>query len=127
MAARRDRMATKDSWKTEPLPEQYTTLQLNHTFSKDSMNRIKKGVIPEEMEDKWFMYYDSTEDKLYVHRSWTGFLIYVIQFEERDHDTFVATNAVVNEDPSQYHCSGGDEEKERLLRVVKGVLLFDWS
>ena len=43
------------------------------------MDLIKKGVIPKAMEDKWFIYYDTSENKLYLHRSWTGFLMYVVQ------------------------------------------------
>lgn len=82
------------------------------------MNLIKKGIIPEEMEQKWFMYYDPTDDKLYMHRSWTGYLIYVVQFEERD-DCIVATTAVVNQDPSQYHYEDEELEKDLLLRLLE--------
>lgn len=126
MAFRRDRPATKNDWNTKPLPEQYTTLQLNRKFKKTAMESIKKGVVPEEMEDKWFIYYDPSEDKLYMHRSWTGFLIYVVQFEERE-DTIVATNAVVNQDPSQYRCNKDESaEKELLLRILQSHL-FAWN
>lgn len=114
-----NRPATKDDWKTEPLPTEYSTLQLNRKFKKTAVNLIKKGVIPEEMEQKWFMYYDPTDDKLYMHRSWTGYLIYVVQFEERD-DCIVATTAVVNQDPSQYRYNEDeDQEKELLLRILE--------
>ena len=119
---RLNRPATKDDWKTEPLPEEYTTLQLNRKFKKTAIALIKKGVIPEEMEEKWFIYYDTSEDKLYLHRSWTGFLIYVVQFEERD-DYIVATNIAVNQDPSQYRCNKDENaEKDLLLTIIKSHL-----
>ena len=117
-----NRPATKDDWRREPLPKEHTTLQLNQKFKKNAMELIKKGVIPEEMEDKWFIYYDTSEDKLFMHRSWTGFLIYVVQFEERD-DYIVATNVVVNQDPSQYHCGQQENtEKDLLLTIMKSLL-----
>ena len=35
---------------------------------------LKKGIVPEQMEDKWFVYYDAPY--LFLHRSWTGKPIY---------------------------------------------------
>ena len=79
------------------------------------------------MECIWFIYYDTSEDKLYIQRSWMGNLIYIVLFKKRDNDTFVATNAVANRDPSQYHCKEDSKEKDTLLRLVKMRLLHDWS
>jgi len=33
------------------------------------------GLVPEEIEDKWFIYWE--DDTLFFHRSWTGNCIYV--------------------------------------------------
>ena len=41
--------------------------------------RIKRGFIPREMEDKWFIFFE--EPWLYFHRSWTGKCIYAVRFE----------------------------------------------
>ena len=54
---------------------------LKRRFSKDEFELIKKGIIPEEMEEKWFIYFN--DGHLYMHRSWTGFLAYECLFEER--------------------------------------------
>ena len=85
------------------------------------METIKNGVIPEEMEDKWFIYYESSENKLYLHRSWTGFCIYIIRFEERE-DKFVATTAEVNRDPSQYSCTDDHQDKITVCIVMDSLL-----
>ena len=66
-------IATKDSWKNLPIdnPKQ---LQIYLEFNESQFSKIKNGLIPEEMEDKWFIYYE--EGFLYFHRSWTGFGMY---------------------------------------------------
>ena len=47
-------------------------------FSLDEFERIKAGLIPQAMEDKWFIYYDSPF--LFLHRSWTGEPVYRLRF-----------------------------------------------
>lgn len=39
-------------------------------FDDQQMQFIRAGLIPKEMEDKWFVYFE--EPFLYLHRSWTG-------------------------------------------------------
>jgi hypothetical protein len=50
------KQATRNSWKTEPIPELKTRLQLECNFSLEEFQRLKLGLIPEQMEDKWFIY-----------------------------------------------------------------------
>jgi len=40
------------------------------SFSEEQYIKLQKGLIPEAMEDKWFIYFEN--DWLYFHRSWTG-------------------------------------------------------
>jgi hypothetical protein len=51
------------------------------------------------MEDKWFIYHDS--GWVYFHRSWTGFCIYKLRFEQVG-DQFVVREAWVTRDREQY-------------------------
>ena len=75
------RTAKKGDWKTTNMPEKNKTVPLNVGFSDEQMGKIKSGFIPEEMEDKWFIYYVEEEQSLYLHRSWTGFCVYIVQFK----------------------------------------------
>ena len=52
------KQATSTSWKTEPLPEQRTTISFDRPFSQQEMRDIQMGVVPVEMEDKWFIFYE---------------------------------------------------------------------
>ena len=62
--------ATRTSWQNSPIenPER-TELKLH--FSDTQFGKLTRGLIPREMEDKWFIFYEDTW--LYFHRSWTGF------------------------------------------------------
>ena len=46
------RIAERTDWKTLELPERRTTIALDRRFSADEMERLRRGFIPEEMEDK---------------------------------------------------------------------------
>lgn len=92
-------IAEKNSWKTSPMPEKYSKIKLKVQLTSKELEKLKKGHIPEEMEDKWFMYYQ--DGKLYCHRSWTGFCIYIVDIPENG----MITNALVNRDSEQYKCT----------------------
>jgi 8-oxo-dGTP diphosphatase len=64
------RPAKPTDWKTYPLPSKKITIRLDRTFSPQEMKRLSEGLVPRQMEDKWFIYWK--DDTLYFHRSWTG-------------------------------------------------------
>ena len=68
--------ANRNDWKTTPLPAARVGITLDRTYAADEFARIKEGDVPQEMEDKWFAFYE--EPWLYLHRSWTGFGIYQV-------------------------------------------------
>lgn len=107
------KIADKKDWKTLKMPESHDTFVLARTFTADQMDALRRGNIPQEMEDKWFWYMEN--DTLFAHRSWTGFCIYVIEFK-KDGNHLVT----VNRDPDQYRCSDIEEDREALNK------LLDW-
>ena len=112
--------ATKGDWHTKPMPEKSTVIEVNKEYSSEEMERIRVGYVPQEMEEKWFIYFDSDESdsRLYLHRSWTGICIYIVRFEERGEGKFVATTAEVNRDPSEYTSTDDEHDKELLLELI---------
>lgn len=111
------KVAVNSDWKTEPMPEKYTTIDINIEYCKDDMTKIRAGFIPQAMEEKWFTYFEDIENKLYMHRSWTGYCIYIVTFEEKG-DKFVAKMAKVNRDPSQCQCTSDEEDKEIIEYII---------
>ena len=69
-------MATKESWQNVPInnPKSVNISEiapdLKLFFSEEQYKMLHKGLIPKQMEDKWFIYFEN--DWLYFHRSWTG-------------------------------------------------------
>lgn len=63
------KIAAKNSWKNIEM-ENYTKLKCSIEISKKEYNNLSKGLVPINMEDKWFIYFKS--DLLHLHRSWTG-------------------------------------------------------
>ena len=78
-------IATRDSWKTVPIKDP-KPISINLSFNKDEFLLLKSGFIPEEMEDKWFIFYE--DGWIYFHRSWTGFGMFKAQIIERE-DNFL--------------------------------------
>lgn len=48
----------KDDWKTEEFPEKYSTISLDKELTEEEFQQVQKGLIPEVMEDKWFIYFE---------------------------------------------------------------------
>lgn len=96
------KVATKDSWNIEPMPEKHTTILMDESIPSAAMRIVKYGHIPDAMEDHWFMYCD--EKTIRYYRSWTGFCIYVAKYED-DGETCKITELMVNREPEQYTCT----------------------
>ena len=99
-------MVQKGDWKTVDLPEQTAQFVLEHTLSDEELEAIQEGHRPQEMEDKWFMYQE--DGNLFLHRSWTGYCIYVVELSQTG-----KLCVTVNRDPEQYRET--DLEQDRLM------------
>ena len=69
--------ATAESWEHEPFGEAMP-IPYGRCLSDSEYRQIQLGLVPEVMEDKWFIYFD--EPCLFLHRSWTGEGIYRVDF-----------------------------------------------
>ncbi len=107
------RIAKRGDWKTKPMPKKHAVFTFRRAFSSEEMDNLRRGNIPQAMEDKWFWYMEG--DTLWAYRSWTGHCIYRIDFKE-DNEHVVT----VNRDPRQYKCSDSEEDREAVNR------LLDW-
>lgn len=114
-----NRPAQQSDWKVEPMPSTTATIGFDRTYTNDEFQRITWGVIPETMEDKWFIYFE--EPWLYLHRSWTGYCIFQLRFEAVDGQIQVA-EVLVNRDPHQYSESDDEARDISLLEMVIGSI-----
>lgn len=70
----------------------------NMLISREDMQAIAAGYAPMDMNDKWFAFMD--DNRLFLHRSWTGYGIYEVRFAAKE-SGFVATSAWIESDPGR--------------------------
>lgn len=109
--ASRYKIADRNDWTRLDMPEQHDTFIFQRPFTAQQMAALRRGNIPQEMEDKWFWFMEG--DTLFAHRSWTGVCIYRIDF--KPDNKHVVT---VNRDPEQYKCTSTAEDAQQLNNLL---------
>ncbi|MGZ8886075.1 MAG: hypothetical protein ACXW1O_05855 [Halobacteriota archaeon] len=116
--------AKRNNWKSEALPSKHTTIALNRQFSLIEMRKIRAGLVPQQMEDKWFVFWE--RDALYFHRSWTGHCLYVVRFV-KEGDSCVMIEADVNRDPEQYKETSDERDANKISYLIDVLLLRQYA
>ena len=114
------KIAKRTDWKIERLPKRRVSISLDRSFEPNEMESIRRGLVPAQMEDKWFIFWE--DDTLCLHRSWTGFCIYVVRFK-CDGDLCRMVSAEVNRDPAQYSGVSDERDVELISYLVDTLLL----
>lgn len=112
--------AYKEDWTTHPLPEQHAVLGADWRYTPDEARRMRQGLIPEVMEDKWFIYY--ADGRLFFHRSWTGFCIYQVELIE-DEAHLRLGEIRVSRDMEQYRETTTEFDLQLLRFLIDHLLL----
>jgi hypothetical protein len=102
------------------MPQETKVLAYSAEFSSEEFDRISRGLVPQEMEDKWFIYLEG--DVLHLHRSWTGVCIYRVEFAIEG-DKPRVRRALVNRDPSQYKEPDDVYDSKLLHFLISNLLL----
>jgi hypothetical protein len=90
------KLATRESWhRLLPIGERKERLPIKRTFTTAEYDSIAFGLIPLDMDDKWFIFLEN--DWLYFHRSWTGKCVYQLRLE-RTGDLFTTAETWINLD-----------------------------
>jgi len=108
-------VATKDSWKIEPMPEKNVSIPLNVTIPRAAMQIVKCGHIPDAMEDHWFMYCDDSTIRYY--RSWKGICIFIAKYVEEG-SLCTITELQVNRDSGQYGSKDNDHDVALFMALL---------
>ena len=112
--------ATSNSWKNNPMPLKRDKLPFREIYVDSDIEKIKYGYIPKDMEDKWFIYFD--DNHLYLHRSWTGYCIFIVKFKD-SHLKLEVIETLVNRDKSQYASIDTQKDLELLITLINHMLL----
>lgn len=111
--------ATRTSWNTQP-PGPMAAFDYGATFSAAEYDIICRGLIPVEMEDKWFVFLEA--HTLYFHRSWTGHCVYQLEFQPTP-TRHEVVRALVASDDDMYHRSSDLYEAALVDFLIRGLLL----
>jgi hypothetical protein len=107
-------------WKHLPPPSEREDLGFEAVFTEAEAEQLMEGLVPKEMEDKWFIYF--ADDWLRFHRSWTGAYIYGLRLESIPEGQRVA-EAWVNRDPEQYRGSDTTYDRQLVRFLIDALLL----
>ena len=118
---RRDRegYATAMTWRVSDPPTECERLPCTlPAIDWGLYDRIERGHIPMEMEDKWFIFL--TDGMLRFHRSWTGACIYWVEvgFDEG----YTLTRAWVSRDARIYAWPEGSEGSRQEVDTLLSLL-----
>lgn len=89
-------------------------------WSTDEWTAIRRGFRSRSMDDRWHAY--AVHDRLYLHRSWTGYGVFEAQFLAAGAEWRIS-EAVVEGDATTYRRGNDAYESLHLLWVVGLVLL----
>ena len=112
--------ATRHSWKTQALPEARARIPFARDFDARERGRIAAGIVPQQMEDKWFIFQE--DDWLFFHRSWTGVCIYAVRLGYVGLGSTVE-EAWANRDPGQYAKTDEAYDVRMLSFLIDRLLL----
>lgn len=102
------------------MPKQAVTLEYRRRFQQLDSCLLSRGILPREMEDKWFVYLD--DGALVFKRSWTGYVIYVVTLIRVDGD-LEARSVIINRDPRQYSSTDDLDDLRQLDLLIDHLLL----
>jgi hypothetical protein len=114
------REVSKETWKTASLPTNRIQLGFEECYSRSEFSLMKKGHKPEDMDDKWFIYFE--EHWLYFCRSWTGYYIFGVKLEETD-DRVCMSESWVNREPAQFNSTDVESDRKTLHLLISRILL----
>ncbi|HEU5067730.1 MAG TPA: hypothetical protein VFT61_06055 [Sphingomicrobium sp.] len=112
--------AERTSWKVQPLPPERELFDLPLLFSDADAERIKKGHVPLNMDDKWLIFFE--DSWLYFHRSWTGHCIFAVRLDGSPNGVRVI-EAWVNRNSEQYNSRGTDADRQMVEQLIRSRLL----
>ena len=112
--------ATSESWKRESFKE-CVPIPYHAVFDAEQFGRLKSGLVPRAMEDKWFVYYEGRQ--LFFHRSWTGQPVYQISLATLEDGGAEVTEALWSKELAIVSKDGPDYQTQLLGVLVANLLL----
>jgi hypothetical protein len=114
------KIAIQTSWKTLDAPQAKEPLAFEAKFSDADAEKLMQGLIPQSMDDKWFVYF--ADGWLNFHRSWTGAHIYALRLDGSP-DGVRVIDSWVNREPEQYRANDTAYDRKLLQFIIDALML----
>lgn len=104
----KNKAATSQDWQIEPMPESSEDVEeviIDIEISDRDMEILRKGHIPDVMEDHWFMYCD--EHCIRYYRSWTGMCSFEGYFKKSERG-YTIYKLKINKGLAEFGVNGKD-------------------
>ena len=114
--------STRIVWKNEPIVDP-KKIDITLHFTDQQYLKLKKGLIPKVMEDKWFIFFEN--DCLYFHRSWTGMGIFKAALK-KDPEGYSINEFWVESNKEKYSSDNDNSDIEKFcFLIAEGLLRVD--
>jgi hypothetical protein len=112
--------ATRGMWKATAMPQKRVHVPLQRTFTKAEFTRLTKGFVPQNMDDRWFIFFE--KGWLYFHRSWTGRCVFQVRLQPRKPGYQVA-EVWASRGSRQYRSPNPDQEAALISNLIDDQLV----
>ena len=113
-----DLPATRNSW-TNIKFDKPKYVEAHMAISNEQFDIIRRGIIPEEMEDKWFIYY--ARGIIHFFRSWTGYEIFRAKIQKTV-GGYLIDGFQVETNQEKYRCPSDEENIACFIGLFENVL-----
>ncbi|HYF63443.1 MAG TPA: hypothetical protein VD886_11555 [Herpetosiphonaceae bacterium] len=114
----RGMITKREYFSPSPPADERIQLRIRKTYTPDEYHQICLGIAAKDMDDKWNAYVE--DDWLYIHRSWTRFCIFEVQFA-LTHEGYAIAEAWVNRG-KQYRSQDAGYDAQFCLSAINMVL-----
>ncbi len=114
-----DNIAIRSTWQNIPI-DNPKRINIDFHFTEEQFSKIVRGLIPEQMEDKWFIFYEN--EWLYFHRSWTGYGLYKAQILKEE-NFYCIKEFWAERNQEKYKNEDDNEDKKSVLFLIARALL----
>lgn len=98
-------------------PQPYCT---HLTLTPEHFAKLQMGFIPENMDDRWFVYFDN--DWVYLHRSWTGYETFRAKIQT-ENDRYTIREFWAETEPKKFNVGNENQIIELFCAVIARVVL----
>lgn len=112
-------VAKRSDGNSIPMPKLNKALMVRDKCSAEIFALVSQGLIPNSMDEKWFIYYE--DPWLYIHRSLSGICVFKIKFQLINEHYEIVT-ALVNRDAEQYNETDDARDIAMLRELLRSLV-----